>query len=172
VVGQGTPCQFRFRADGGLDDLVVLVTLRDAFDNPIFDCLTTVTLAPNAETLALCGCCPMQQTIASAIDGTLTATWSALGGRGSLDVMVTALCGSHEPIGVRTVEFTSPDLDGSCEPASSTGVIDLGLFAGGLPPSPYQQSSDFYECDGIVNVIDLGIWAGGLYLGCDDAICP
>ena len=66
-------------------------------------------------------------------------------------------------------DFTSTDLDGDC---LDTDVVDLGLFAGCLPPGPYCRTSD-YNCDGTVDVIDLGLWAGGLGLTCaDGTACP
>jgi hypothetical protein len=34
-LGAGAPCQFRFRADGGLDQLAIEITVRDLFDTPI-----------------------------------------------------------------------------------------------------------------------------------------
>ena len=54
----------------------------------------------------------------------------------------------------------------SCEPepAVSTTVIDLGIWAQGI--DPYAVTSD-YNCDAAVTVIDLGIWAArGLFTGC------
>jgi hypothetical protein len=38
--GQSAACQYRFRADGGLDRMTVCVTLRDPFDNPVENCET------------------------------------------------------------------------------------------------------------------------------------
>ena len=39
------PCQWRFRADGGIDRLTLKVTLRDAFDAPVASCSTYCNLA-------------------------------------------------------------------------------------------------------------------------------
>jgi hypothetical protein len=74
-------------------------------------------------------------------------------------------------IGTEKIEFTSSDLDGSCDPVPDTvTIVDLGLWAGCLPPASYCRESD-YDCDGTVGVIDLGIWASGLGTGCDGS-CP
>ena len=165
ATGQGVGCQYRFRADGGLDGLDVLITLRDAFDDVVGNCSTSVTLTPNAGTLAYCNCCPSTVGGVTAVDGTLSiGTWRCIGGRGTLDICVTAHCQGNIAIGCTEINFTAPDLDGDC---LDTDVIDLGIWAGGI--SPYKQESD-YNCDGTVSVIDLGIWAGGLGLSCTD--CP
>jgi hypothetical protein len=89
-----------------------------------------------------------------------------IGGRGGLDVCVTALYQWRHGLACVPIDFTSPDLDGSCDssPASAVDVIDLGIWASGLPPG-YAEPSD-YDCSGAVDVLDLGIWAGGLGLGC------
>jgi hypothetical protein len=64
------------------------------------------------------------------------------------------------------IEFTSPDLNASCEsaPAASTTVVDLGIWSQGLlTPSPRSD----YDCSGGLNgIVDLGVWAGGLTAGC------
>ncbi len=170
VSGQGAACQFRFRADGGLDVLTLSITLRDAFDNPVPDCSTSVTIQPGPGTLALCGCGPLQQSGFSAADGTMQAVFSQLGGRGTLSVSVTAHCSGDIPLFQDEIPFTSLDLDASCETATSaTNVVDLGIWAGCLPPSPYCEASD-YNCDGTVNVVDLGVWAGGLGVPCGSPI--
>jgi len=167
VKGNGVPCQFRFRADGGLDCLSVCITLRDAFDDIVPNCSTSVTLVNSGGALAFCNCCPNSQGGTTAVDGTLVlGPWCCIGGRGSLDVCVTAHCQGNIAIGCTAVDFTAPDLDGDC---LDTDVIDLGIWAGGI--SPYAQASD-YNCDGTVSVIDLGIWAGGLGLSCANCTCP
>ena len=58
TIGDAVGCQYRFRHDGGLDTLNVLITLRDAFDDVVGNCSTSVTLVANAGTLAYCNCCP------------------------------------------------------------------------------------------------------------------
>lgn len=159
------PCQFRFRADGGLDQLNVRVTLRDAFDTVVPNCSTSVTLKTKVGTLAYCNCCPSRKGGTTAIDGTLVlGPWRCIGGRGLLDVCVTAHCQGNIAIGCTEIKFTAPDLDADC---LDTDVIDLGIWAGGL--GTYKRESD-YNCDLTVNVIDLGVWAGGLGKTC--AQCP
>ena len=164
-----TGCQYRFNASGGLDTLTLTVTLRDAFDAPVANCSTTVTL-DNAS-LVVCNCCPDQLTGSTNANGIVTFNINQLGGRGSVDVNVTANCTGNIAICSNTINFTSPDLNASCEAGSSTNVIDLGVFAGCLPPSPYCVESD-YSCDGTVNVVDLGLFASGLNSGCGSGVCP
>jgi len=171
---QGASCQYRFRVDGGLDKLTAKITLRDAFDVPVAGCATKATLqSSGATTLAFCvctGCNP--QTASTGANGVVNLVFRKIGGRGNLTLTVTAQCTGNIGIGTRTFDFTSPDLNGSCQnsPTSSTDVVDLGIFSGGLPPG-YNVRSD-YNCSGSpVDVVDLGLWAGGLAKGCV-AGCP
>ncbi|MCA9752119.1 MAG: hypothetical protein KC591_08010, partial [Gemmatimonadetes bacterium] len=54
----------------------------------------------------------------------------------------------------------------TCDPLEpATTILDLGVWAQGLPPQPYVRTSDF-NCDGTVNVIDLGGIGAGLIHGC------
>jgi len=168
IGGQTMPCQFRFRADGGLDHLIVDVTFRDAFGLPVPDCAADITLAANEETLALCSCCPVTRSVASDADGALHVEFDHVGGRGSLDVIVTVLCLAEYELFREAIAFTSPNLTGSC---AALGILDLGLWAGGLPPASYCRESD-YDCDSVVDVLDLAVWAGGLGVDCGAASCP
>jgi hypothetical protein len=167
VLGQGAPCQFRFHPSGGYDQLLVLVTLRWCAD-PLAHCLATVAIEPSSGTGAFCSCCPTTQQHVTDEAGVLSALFTGrIGGRGRLDVSVTAHCVGDVLVSTQTFDFTSPDLDGSCQasPQSATNIIDLGIWAGCLPPEPYCRTSDF-DCSGAVGVIDLGLWAGGLGQGC------
>ena len=166
ISGQTQSCQFRFRADGGLDVLAVHVTLRDSFDQPIDACETSVTLHPNAGSL-FCSCNTAAQVGVTAPDGTLHFEFAALGGHGNLSADVTSHCCGDISVASLPVAYTSPDLDGSCEsaPVSATNVLDLGLWASGFPPSSYQQRSD-YDCSLTVDILDLGVWASGMTVGC------
>src|SRR5262245_11857395 len=92
VTGQGAASQFRFRPDGGLDQLTVSVTVRGPFGEPESSCSTSVTLKPNPATLALCACDPMRQGERTDTSGTLQLVFDRIGGRGSLEVGVTAHC--------------------------------------------------------------------------------
>jgi hypothetical protein len=166
-----SPCQFRFRADGGLDQLTLTVTLRDGFDHPVPGCTTTVGLEAGPGTLALCGCCDLTMSAVSGPAGEMEFVFAALGGRGELQLALTTHCSGDIPWFSQEIAFTSTDLDASCEPGLSTNVIDLAIWAGCLPPGAYCATSDF-NCNGTVNVIDLGMLAGGLPRGCDDAVCP
>jgi hypothetical protein len=178
-------CQFRFRSDGGLDELRVHVVIRNAFDIPSPNCPTRATLqSAGATTLALCACttCGIQ-TASTNINGEAEFIFRKIGGRGELQVLIETLCFGTIPIGSVTIPFTSPDLDGSgsgpnptvippCKaaPLSATDVIDLGIWANGLPPN-YEMHSD-YDCSGApLTVVDLAIWAGGLGQGCVPG-CP
>jgi hypothetical protein len=165
--GQGTACHYRFRTDGGLDQLAVHVTLRDAFDTPISNCSTTVTLGPDVGTIAFGTCCENPRTAHTDPWGVARIAFFQIGGRGSLELRVTAHCIGAYEVGIEAIDFTSPDLDAS----GGQSVIDLGLWAGCYPPAPYCKSSD-YDCNGTVDVLDLGTWAGGLGLECGQTPCP
>ncbi len=164
-------CLFVFGADAGLDVMTVAVTLRDAFDNPVANCSTSVTLefvdVGDSNLDGMCSCVePLQKSVLSDAGGYATFQWSRLGGHGSFDVAVTLHCAGNIAVGVENHGFTSPDLDGSCDaaPASSVGIIDLGMWAIGLTLDwPYSD----YDCDGVSStVVDLGVWASGLDAGC------
>jgi hypothetical protein len=157
------PCQYRFRADGAFP-LTLYITVRDAFDTPVPDLDVDVTAAPGAGTV-FCSCESLVQGGVTDGVGAVPLAFSRIGGHGTLDLAVTArpLAGMLE-IWTGSVEFTTPDLNGSCEAMSSTNIFDLGFWAGGLPPG-YQIQSD-YDCNGVVDVFDLGVLAGGLGLGC------
>jgi hypothetical protein len=167
------PCHYRFRADGGLDVLTATITILDSVGAgaPVGNCLVTGTLVPQgAATLAFCACPPcISQTGTTNALGVTTLTFRKIGGRGLLGLQVVA-CGGIV-IGTTTFQFTSPDLNGSCEatPASATTVVDLGLWASYLPP--FFSIYGDYNCDGAVNVVDLGIWGSGLNKSCN-GICP
>ena len=53
---------------------------------------------------------------------------------------------------------------------SATTIVDIGIWAGGLPPG-YELDSDFNCSDFPIDVVDLGVLAGGLGKGCD-GLCP
>jgi hypothetical protein len=148
----------------------VSVTVRSAFLEPIANCPTFISLRPTDAATLLCSCQPLVAEDTTGADGVMTTTFGQLGGRGSLDVVVDVFFGGLYEVARTTVEFTSSDLDASCDPSDAVGVVDLGIWAGGLPPS-YLQSSD-YDCDGVVDIVDLGIWASGLGVGCEDPPSP
>lgn len=171
---QPLACQWRFRADGLLDRLTLKLTLRDVFDAPVANCSTQVTLAAFTNPSASTGQCPggvagnTKKSVTNG-SGVVNFVFRCIGGRGGVELRVTSKCGTSIPICNPAIVYTNPDLNGSNEPGVSTTVIDLGLWAGCLPPSPYCVTSDF-NCSGSVNVVDLGIWAGGLGKGC--SLCP
>ncbi len=162
------PCQYRFRADAGLDDLTITATVLDSFGAPVVGCLVTVTLVPMlGSPFCICAPCNPQAAVTGVL-GVAACVFSKIGGHGIFTASVVA-CGTA--IAAPVIPFTSPDLDASCElaPLSATTLLDLGLFAGGLPPG-YEVWSD-YNCSGIINVVDLGLFAGGVGKGCD-GLCP
>ena len=164
------PCHYVFRADGTLDVLTVTVTVLDVAGVVIVGCPVTVTIIPvGAPTVALCVCAPCNPAVAvTDIFGVAAVDFFKIGGNGLLGLTVDA-CGVA--LGGAVIPFTSPDLGASCdpEPPGSTGIVDFGIWAGGLPPG-YDLDSDF-NCSDFVDVIDLGLLAGGLGDGCD-GICP
>jgi hypothetical protein len=158
-------CQYVFDLVGAAEALVVSVTVRDAFDVPIAACSTSATLIPNGGTIAFCACSSARRAGYTDSTGAVEFVFDGIGGRGTLDVRVITHCYGDIPIcGVEHIEFTSPDLDASCEPLSAIDIIDLAIWAGGLPPA-YSQYSD-YNCSGTVDIIDLGVFAGSLGTGC------
>lgn len=156
-------CQYRFSSTGSLDEMLVILTLRDCFDNPVPGCLISATIKANAGTLALCTCEPAQQTAPTDATGVVEFTFGGIGGRGSLSVALTSLCGGAIGLPDLETEFTSPDMNGSCDPGQSTTIIDLALWAAGL--SGYVRESDF-DCSGVITIADLGLWASGIGIGC------
>jgi len=158
-------CQFRFHPEGLLDELVVHVTLRDAFCIPVVQCSTTATITPTAGTPALCSCEGLSKGGFSDINGAIDFVFNRIGGRGSLHLAITARCVGNIAIAEFEVPFTSPDQDGSCDsaPVYTVNVVDMGIWAAGL--GSYVRTSDF-TCDGTVGVKDLGMWASGLGTSC------
>jgi len=156
-------CQYRFNAAGDLDELLVIATLRDCFDTPVPDCGIQATLTPTAGTEAFCSCEPAVQVVPTDVQGAAQFVFSRLGGRGSLSVALTAVCVGQIGLTTLDFDFTTPDLNGSCEPNASTTIIDLALWSMGL--SQYAVRSDL-NCDGQVGVVDLALWAHGLGVGC------
>ena len=166
VTGNPLPCQFRFRADGNLDKLTLKCTVRDAFDAPVANCSTYCNLGGATLIAAQCG--GNRKGGLTSAAGVVNFIYRCIGGRGQVNLLVTAVCSGNVGICSRTISFTNPDLDASNQNSgSSVNVTDLGIWAGGL--SSYAQASDF-DCSGAVNVTDLGIWAGGLNKNC--SMCP
>jgi hypothetical protein len=173
VAGQAVTCQYRFVADGSMDTLEVHVTLRDVGGDPVPSCETSVTLVPAPGTQYFCSCCPNPQILFTNAGGVALFEFARLGGFGDLDVNVTAHVPTGDiPICSHTITFTSPDLNGSCDPFRSTTVVDLGLWAQCLPPAFCIQAA--YVCGMPVGVVDLGVWASGLGKGCQspNPNCP
>lgn len=170
VSGQSLgPCHFVFRADGGYDVMGVALTLTNDFHTPVPYCSTSVTLALVDEPGSnLCECGePLHKWVVTDANGHADLEWSRLGGHGTLVMNITAYPYGPRAFASEEIQFTSTDLDGSCEPAPavSTTVIDLGIWAYGLQVPAFRSD---YDCSGGLNdVIDLGVWASGLGIGCD-----
>jgi hypothetical protein len=164
VSGQSSPCQFRFRADGGGDVMTVSVTMHDVFDWPVANCSTYVSLTPTAGTLALCSCDGLRRGARSDAEGHFEVAFDRIGGRGSATLCVTSTCMGNIALPPVPVQFTSADLDGSCSAIGAVGTVDLGIWSAGLPPA-YQRESD-YDCNGVVNVMDLGLWVAAMGVTC------
>jgi hypothetical protein len=166
-----TPCQWRSRASGDADRLTLNVTLRGPFDDPVPGCSTSVTL--HGDTLCDCAGSLVRTGISDA-GGVLRFAYGCLGGRGAATLDVTAHCAGDLGVCSTGFVFTSPDLDATCNgtPGPTIGgnvsLIDLGIWAGGLPPT-YSMAADF-NCDGTVDVADLAFFASGLGTSCLD--CP
>ncbi len=155
-------CQWRFRADGGLDRLTLKVTLRDAFDAPVASCTTHCNLAAASIIANQCG--GNRKTGVTNGGGVVDFVYRCISGRGTVDLRVTSRCTTLIGICSRTITFTNPDLNASNQTTGHSVLVDdLGLWAGCLNPSPYCVASD-YNCSGSVNVVDLGLWAGGRLL--------
>jgi hypothetical protein len=176
---------YRFTAQntGGAgqgDLLTCKVTLRDAFDTPVASCSTSASLSsstigqkefPAAPPKSYCAC--STQAPGNKIKGMTNASGivnlviSKLGGHGTLDIAITAHCVGNIAICTKSVEYSSPDMLGTCElhPTASTTIGDIGAWAVGL--GTYTRFSD-YTCGGGVSVGDLGfIGANGLNKGCN-----
>lgn len=169
ATGAVQPCLYRFASDGAWDKLTLRVTLRDAFDTPVASCSTSVTISNSLAGTPprfFCSCPGTRFTGFTDLGGVVNFVISKLGGSGQLDMAVTAHCSGNIGICTTSETYSSPDLNGSCEfqPASSTGVADLGIWAQGL--GAYTVYSD-YDCNLSVGVADLGQWASfGLGKGC------
>ena len=174
-----TTCHFKFNNDtgaAGLDTLAVYVTVRDAFSLPVVGCTTTAHVA-YADTItgfgpagtAYSDCCGEVTTGVTDLAGRVTLYFPHIQGRGSVNYVVTARCqGIWGLGGGGPFVYTSPNLRGELD--GVTDVFDLGVWAGGLPPS-YDIYAD-YTCDGVVDVFDLGVWASGLIPNCSTVTCP
>ena len=105
--------------------MAVAITLRDAFDAPVPDCSTSVTLVwvddPGSSFDSLCECSePLTKWGVSDVGGHADVSWSRLGGHGSLDVNVTIHCFGDIAVGTEQVRFTSSDMNGSCDPSPAS----------------------------------------------------
>jgi len=161
-------CQYVFLPAPASERLAVDVTLRDAFDTPLADWTVTATLTPEAGSV-VCACESLQSEEVSGASGDARIEFGLLGGWGTLRLEIHAthpLAGTYPIDWVSGLAFTSTDQDAACVASGrAANVVDLGIWAGGLPPSPYRRASDL-DCDGTVNIVDLGYLASGLAEGC------
>jgi hypothetical protein len=165
-------CQYVFTPSPASERLAVNAVLRDAFANPVGGFLAEFTLVPDPET-PMCACGALTASALSDADGTARVEFGLLGGHGTFTVQVRAFdpdtgAGGWIVGDVHDVPFTSADQNASCDPVGPvTNIVDIALWAQGLPPSPYRLASDL-DCDGTVNIMDLGLLATGLAAGCSD----
>jgi hypothetical protein len=170
-------------APGQGDLLTCKITLRDAFDTPVASCSTSVTLSsstvgtkehPSLPFKSFCAC-PSEVVSgkvkgATNTSGIVNLVIRKIGGHGTLNMAITAHCVGNIAICTKSVEFTSPDILGSCEvhPTASTTIGDIGAWAQSLPlTQPVNRFGD-YTCNSGVGVGDLGfIGANGLTKGCN-----
>jgi hypothetical protein len=168
VVPPRDGCQHVFLPGPASERLTLDVTLRDAFDNPLPEWTVKGTALPEAESV-VCACESLSAEQVSGVAGDARVRFGLLGGRGTLRLEIRAthpLAGTYPIDWISGLAFTSADQDASCAPTGpAANVVDLGLWARGLPPAPYRRASDL-NCDGTVNVVDLGRFGSGLYEGC------
>jgi hypothetical protein len=174
ITGNGAPCQFRFRSDGGLDHLTAFITLRDPFDSPVPNCSTSATISFDGPKGSggcwaaepggtIMDCVGLKRGELSGSDGELAFVWNRIGGRGIGILAVSVHCAGSWQICDPAFHYTSTDLDAD----GRTSIVDLGIWAGCLVSGFPCMSSD-YNCDCSVGILDLGVFAGGLALpDCD-----
>jgi hypothetical protein len=168
--GKSAACQYKFRNNGTLDKLTLKVTLRDTFDAPVASCSTYCNLVNPSIANNGKQCGGNRKGGLTNAGGVVNFIYRCIGGRGTVDLRVTAVCAGNIGICSRTISYTSTDLNASRDSDNgATTISDLGLWSGCLPPSPYCTTSD-YDCNGTVNISDLGIFAGGLGVLCTS--CP
>ncbi len=178
VSGQTAPCQFRFHPGGASvyqgDVLTVSVTLRDAFDVPVVDCSTSVTLVPvGPDTHNFCTCCGERQDGRTDPDGTIRFQWDRIGGFGELDARVTSHCVGNIAIAHLPLQFTSSDLTGTCsDDPDPVDILDMALWARGMSAGGWIRSD--WDCSGgEAGVQDAIGVAAGVSQGCGDGEpCP
>ena len=152
------PCHWFFQPDGSADVLIINVALEDASGapcegEPVSAVFQVIGTNPDI--------CPAQR-VQNSVSGTLGTTFFLFDQiMGCGEFAITVQSGAF----VRNLGpflMTSTDLDAS----GNVNVVDLGIWAGSLPPNPLSHCADI-NCSGPpLNVIDLGLWAGGLGLAC------
>jgi hypothetical protein len=173
---------FRFASsDTTWDVLTCNVTLRDTFDTPVAFCSTSASLSFSAGgatfpfgcfcTAASGGTSTLRLAGVSNADGVVRFVIGdgggggvGLGGNGQLDLRISAHCIGDLAVCEESVQFTSPDLSGSCEasPASTMDITDLAIW-GASQGTPYADTT----CDGVTDISDLGaMGAHGAGMGC------
>lgn len=165
---QPLPCQWRFRNDGLLDRLTLKVTVRDAFDQPVFPCSVSCNLG--GATILAKSCGGDRKVGNTTAGGVVNFVYRCIGGRGSVQLRVTAQCVGSIGLCSRTINFSNPDMNASRDSDNgATNIVDIGVWAGCNPPAAYCVPSDF-NCSGNVNIVDLGVVAGGIGKTC--SMCP
>ena len=171
ISGMQVPCQFRFRPDGSLDHMLVTVTVNDGSGMPVSGCSVVISVAGASATppATFCSCCSAQ-TVVTDLFGVAMATFSKIGGAGTLEVNALAQCGGNVQLLPAYAPFTSTDPNASCDATSSQTVEDDALVSLARPTNDIWID---YNCDGTaLNVTDLAIYVGGTLKGCAMNPCP
>jgi hypothetical protein len=167
TLGQGTAQHYRFGLAGDWDVLTCAVTLRDAFDTPVASCSTSASASFSAGgsnfpfgcfcTGSAGGAATQRLTGNTTAGGVVNFLFANVGGNGQLDLAVTAHCVGNIAIATHSVQFTSPDMNGTCPQGSGNGgdISDLGVWGQAL--ATYNIYSD-YNLDTLTDVSDLGQW--------------
>jgi hypothetical protein len=136
----------------------------------VANCSLQVSLEASAGTLAFCSCESSVRAGRTNHAGSFAVEFARLGGRGTLDVAVSAKCITWWVTAEEEISFTTPDQNGSCEPDQSMTVVDIGIFSASWPPEgTYSETADF-DCNGTIDVVDVGLFAQGWWppMGCGD----
>lgn len=141
---------------GDLHTVNVVVTVRDCYGAPLSGQYVDVSPA-GVVPAVFCFCDSVKTVGPTAIDGTVTASYTEFGGCGDLQFYATigTVIAGPSP----AITIGSPDGDGDCD----VDLVDFGIFAGNYFSS---NSCSDYNCDGIVDLIDFGIFAAHYFHTC------
>ncbi|MCA9752118.1 MAG: hypothetical protein KC591_08005 [Gemmatimonadetes bacterium] len=161
-------CQYRFTRFSGPDQPVFQFHLVDVFGAPMPDWIVELEVVA-ADGSVACQCAGMPSAVSDA-GGNGEIPLGFVGGKGEFDLVVHGTkVGTTEIYEIGYLfgfQFTSVDQNATCDPVEPfSTILDIGVWAQGMPPFPYVRTSDF-NCDGTVNVIDFGSIGSGMSRGC------